>query len=353
MPAKLINLYSDTQTLPTAAMYEAMRSAELGDDQQALDPTVNRLEALAARMLGKPAAVLVPSGVMGNLCGLMSLAGHGDEFLVDPEAHVWWYEGGACFSIAGVTPRPVASHGGRLDPDEVRAAIRPANPHFPVPRVLWLENTHNRAGGRVTPIALHRELCRVAHDAGLSVHLDGARIFNAQVAGGTLAADYAKTCESVTFCLSKGLSCPVGSIVCGSAELVARARRIRKRLGGAMRQAGVLAAAGIVALETMIDRLADDHANARRLAEGLAELPGLTLDMESVETNMVYVDCSGTGQSSAELAKRLNAAGVMVSTPGAASLRFVTHRHITAEDVDEAVRRVAGVLAGLRAGIMH
>jgi len=340
----MINLYSDTQTLPTDAMYDAMRHAELGDDQQGLDPTANKLEALAAKMLGKESAVLVASGLMGNLCALMAQANHGDEVLVDPEAHLWWFEAGSYCSVAGVTPRPVASHHGLLDPAEVKVQLRPNNIHFPIPRLLWIENTHNRAGGRVVPIGLVGELCQVAHDAGLKVHMDGARIFNAQVASGVPAAEFAKTCDTVQFCLSKGLSCPIGSMVVGSRETCDRVRRIRKRLGGAMRQAGIFAAAGIVALETMIDRLAEDHANAKRLAQGLAGVGGLKLDLAGVETNMVYIDVKATGLSAAELATRLKAAGVMVSTPGAFSMRLVTHRHITAELVADAVSRIKGVL---------
>lgn len=340
----MINLYSDTQTLPTEAMYDALRAAELGDDQQALDPTVNKLEARAARLFGKEAALLVASGMMGNLCGLMCQTAHGDEVLLDPESHIWFYEGGSYASIAGLSPKPVPSSRGRIAPADLKAAIRPANLHFPTPRLLCLENTHNRAGGRVVPLDLHRELCDIAHNASLAVHLDGARIFNAQVASGVPVAEYAKTCDTVQFCLSKGLSCPIGSMLVGSARLIDQARRVRKRLGGAMRQAGIVAAAGIVALDTMIDRLADDHANARRLATGLARLPGLKVDLTSVETNMVYVDIADTGRTSADLAGRLLAAGVMASTPGPSALRFVTHRHITAESVDEALRRIAKVL---------
>lgn len=342
----MINLFSDTQTLPTPAMYEAMAGAELGDDQQQLDPTVNRLEALAAEMLGKSAALLVPSGMMGNLCALMAHCTHGDEVLLDPESHIWFYEAGAYAAVAGLSPMPVASERGLIAPQTLKAAIRPANLHFPAARLLCLENTHNRAGGRVVPIDLHRQLCDIAHDAGLAVHLDGARIFNAQVASGTPAREYAAACDTVQFCLSKGLSAPVGSVVVGSAELIAKARRVRKRLGGAMRQAGIFAAAGIVALETMIGRLAEDHANAKRLATGLAGVRGFSIDPAAVETNMVYSDIRGTGLGSADLAGRLNRAGVMASTPGPSALRFVTHRHITAELVDEAVRIIAETLAG-------
>lgn len=341
---EMINLYSDTQTLPTEEMYEAMRTAPLGDDMMRLDPTVNKFEALAAEMFAKEAALLVVSGTMGNLCGLMSLANPGDEVVLDPDAHVWYYEAGAFCSVGGLTPRPVPSHNGLFDPDEVEAAIRPVNLHMPVPKVLSLENTHNRGGGRVVPIDLHRKLCAIAHEHNMSVHLDGARIFNAQAATGVSVAEYAKTVESITFCLSKGLSCPIGSVVLGSTDFIERARRIRKRLGGAMRQAGIIAAAGIVALNTMVDRLRDDHENAKALATALSEIPVLKVDMERVETNFVFAECSATGMTARDLSLRFREAGVMSSTMGPQSLRFVTHRHITAAHVQEAVRRMKGVL---------
>lgn len=340
----IINLYSDTQTLPTPEMYEAIAKAPLGDDMMGLDPTVNELERLAAEITGKEAALMVTSGTMGNLVGLMALTSPGDEVILDPESHVWFYEAGAFCSVAGLTPRPVGNHGGLLDPGEMKAAIRPQNLHMPTPRVLSLENTHNRGQGRITPISLHRELCDVAHQKDLSVHLDGARIFNAQVATGVTVAEYAKTVESITFCLSKGLSCPVGSILAGSRLFIEKARRIRKRLGGAMRQAGILAAAGIVALSTMVGRLAEDHGNAKRLAEALAGLEGLSVDLKRVETNMVYVDVSGTGLTGQKLSELLKESGVMASVPSPSMLRFVTHRHITSSDIDEAVLRIREVL---------
>ncbi len=339
-----INLFSDTQTLPTEAMYEAIRSAELGDDQQGLDPTVNRLEEMTAARCGRAAAVFVPSGMMGNLCGAMALADHGDEILMDPDAHFWFYEAGAFVSVSGLAPRPLTLRDGLLSPDAVRAAVRPASDHLPRPRLLWLENTHNRAGGRVTPIDRHRDLCATARELGLKIHLDGARIFNACVATGTPVADYAREVDTLTFCFSKGLSCPAGSILVGDEATIARARVLRKRLGGAMRQAGILAACGIVALEQMIDRLADDHANAKRLAAALAELPGVAIDLARVETNMVFADVSGTGVPAADLAGRLLAAGVRVSVTGPATLRLVTHRHITPASVDDAVGRIKNVL---------
>jgi len=341
----ILNFRSDTQTLPTEEMLDAMRHAELGDDIFGEDPTVNRLQDMAANMLGKEAALLVISGTMGNLVALMTHAsGLGGEVVIDPEAHVFYYEGGGLCSIAGFTPMPVPSHAGMLDPDEVAAAIRKPNIHFPSARLLCLENTHNRSGGRVVPLDLHRKLCGVAHEHGLAVHLDGARIFNAAIAAGVSAADFAADCDSVQFCLSKGLSCPLGSMIVGSREFVERAKFHRKRVGGGMRQAGVIAAAGIVALEKMIDRLADDHANARLLARGVAEIPGLSVDMASVETNMVNVDHTGTGLPNDEIVAKLASGGVLVSPRPPMAFRMVTSRHTGKAEVEEAVARVRAAL---------
>ncbi len=336
----IINLRSDTQTLPTAAMMEAIAAAPLGDDIFGEDPTVARLEEMAAKMLGKEAAMLVISGTMGNLVSLMAQTNRGDEAIVDPVAHIFYREVGSMAAVAGLMPMPVASHDGLLDPEGVAAAIRKPNVHHPTPTVLCLENTHNWSGGRVVPLDLHRRLCEVAHDRGLKVHLDGARIFNAQVAAGIPASEWAKEADSVMFCLSKGLSCPLGSIVAGDAEFIDRARHCRKRIGGGMRQAGVIAACGIVALESMIDRLAEDHANAKLLAQGLADVPGLQVDVEKVETNMVYVDHSATGLPTDDVLARLKSAGVLASGSPPNRVRFVTHRHHDAAAIQEAVWRV-------------
>jgi len=235
-----------------------------------------------------------------------------------------------------------------LDVDEVAAAIRKPNVHYPTPRVLCLENTHNRSGGRVVPLDLHRRLCGVAHERGLKVHLDGARIFNAQVAAGIPASEWARDADSVVFCLSKGLSCPLGSVVVGDAEFIERARHSRKRIGGGMRQAGIIAACGIVALESMIDRLAEDHANAKLLAQGLSEVPGLRVDLDKVETNMVYVDHSATGLSTDEVLARVKSAGVLASGSPPKRVRLVTHRHIDRPAIAEAVKRI-GISSVLRA----
>jgi threonine aldolase len=333
----MINLRSDTQTLPTVEMLEAIRIAKLGDDTYGEDPTVKELEAKAAALLGKEAALLVISGHMGNLAALMAHANPGDEVLLDPESHIFWYEVGSLANIAGLMPKPVAAQNGLLDPASVKAAIRARNLHYPIPRVLCLENTHNRAGGKVTPPDLHRRLCSVARNAGLLVHLDGARIFNAAIACGVPAAEFCKDVDSLMFCLSKGLSCPLGSLLVGSRDFIANANRARKRLGGGMRQAGVIAACGIVALDTMIDRLVDDHRTARRLAEGINRISGLCVDPATVETNMVYVDHAATGLSTEDVMTKLKSAGVLVSGRPPKHVRLVTNRHISNSIVDEAL----------------
>ena len=338
---ELINLYSDTQTLATEEMLEAMVKAECGDDVAGTDPTVNRLQEIAAARVGQEAALFVPSGTMGNLVSLMAVGGHGNEILVHEEAHVYYYESGAMCSIAGFTPRLVSAPRGIMTPEILETYLRPRNVHHPRTAALALENTHNRGGGSVTSPALHRRLVDWAHERGLHVHLDGARVFNAAVAAGVDVKTYTANVDSVMFCLSKGLSAPVGSIVAGRAEFIERARFARKRVGGAMRQAGHMAAAGIVALEKMVDRLAEDHANARRLAELAAKIPGLAVDLASVETNMVYVDMADLGVPLEKFLAELQARGVRVSAIPPTRFRMVTHRHISARDVEAAARALA------------
>ena len=340
MATDTINLRSDTQTLPTPAMRQAIFDAELGDDTYHEDPTVTRFQALAAAMLGKEAALLTIGGHMANLVALMVHAKPGEEVVIDQDAHIFYYEVGSMASVAGLMPMPVRSHNGMLDPDEVRAAIRAPGLHFPVPRVLCLENTHNRSGGRVVPVDLHRQLCDIAHERGLVVHLDGARIFNAAIAAQVPVTEYTHHVDSLMFCLSKGLSCPLGSVLAGSAAFIDQAIRARKRLGGGMRQAGLIAAAGIVALETMIDRLADDHALAKVLARGLSEIPGVSIDPASVETNMVYVDHSASGLTTEQVMGRLMEAGVIASARPPTHVRLVTNRHHDESIVAEALRRI-------------
>lgn len=340
----IINIRSDTQTLPTAAMLQAIASAPLGDDTYEEDPTVRKLEALAAERLGKPAAMLVISGNMGNLCALMTHARPGEEVLLDPHSHIFYYESGGLASIAGLMPMCVPTDRGLMDPQDLRSAIRGRNIHHPRPRLLCLENTHNRSGGRVVPLDLHRQLCAVAREHDLAVHLDGARIFNAAIAAGVPAAEYARDVDSVMFCLSKGLSCPLGSVLVGERDFIDRARWIRKRLGGGMRQAGIIAAAGIVALEQMVDRLAEDHAHARLLAEQLNDIPGVSVDLAGVETNIVNADHADTGLSNAEVLQRLKSAGVLVVARPPSQVRFVVNRHHDRETVLEVARRVRSAL---------
>lgn len=339
-----INLRSDTQTLPTKAMLEAIATAPLGDDTYGDDPTVARFEAMAADAMGKPAAMLAISGHMANLIALIVHAPAGSEVILDADSHIMHYEVGSLASVAHLMPWPVASEAGMLDPARVAAAIRERDIHYPTPKLLCLENTHNRSGGRVIPLRLHEALCDVAHSRGLAVHLDGARIFNAAIAAGVAVHDYTKTVDSVMFALTKGLSCPLGSVLAGDVAFIEQARHVRRRLGGGMRQAGIIAAAGIVALETMVERLVDDHIRARQLAEGLAKIPGLRVDLDTVQTNMVYVDHSETGFSTNEIAANLEACGVIVSHRPPRHIRLVTNRHHDEAMIAEAITRIRAAL---------
>ena len=340
-----IDLRSDTVTLPTPAMRRAMASAPLGDDVYGDDPTVNTLEEIAAARLGKAAAVLVPSGTLGNLLGVVVNSRSGEEVIADAQAHVFLSEAAGAAAIGGVQIHPVSTPAGIMSAGQIDAAVRPrGDVHQPVSAAVTLENTHNRHGGVVWPLDALEAASRAAHNRGLRVHLDGARIFNAAVALGVDVADIAACADTVTFCLSKGLSCPAGSLFCGSVEAVEEARRWRKRLGGAMRQAGVLAAAGLVALECMVDRLAEDHVNARTLALGLAELPGITCDLSRVQTNIVYFDLvKMTGQVFIDECRQR---GLLGGAPGRQRIRFVAHYGITPADIQSTLRICDEVLAG-------
>src|SRR5437016_7342567 len=280
--------------MPSPEMRQAMVTAPLGDDVFGDDPTTNKLLEVAAERMGKAAAMFVPSGTMGNLIGIAINARSGEELIADADSHAFYYETGGAAAVCGVQIRPVATERGVMSPRQVEEAVRPRDdPHQPITAAITFENTHNRHGGIVWPLADLRAASDAAHSQGLRVHLDGARIFNAAVALNVEAADIASCADTVTFCLSKGLACPVGSIFCGSEEDVEQARRWRKRLGGGMRQVGVLAAAGLIALDHMVDRLAEDHVNAHTLAEGLAEMPGVRCDVERVQTNLVFFDLEG------------------------------------------------------------
>ena len=340
---KVIDLRSDTVTHPTPEMRKAMFEAEVGDDVYGEDPTVNRLEALAARMMGKEAALFVTSGTQSNLVAVLTHTNHGDEIILGDQAHIFWYEVGGASVIGGVIMRTVPTDScGRLNLDDVEPAIRSKDIHYPLTTLICLENTHNRCGGAVLTADYTDEVCNLAHGRGLKVHLDGARIFNGAVALGVPASTLARNVDSVALCLSKGLSAPVGSLLCGNRDFVERARKFRKMLGGAMRRAGVIAAAGIVALETMVDRLAEDHANAGRLAQGLAGIKGIRLAQEDIPTNIVMFELSPE-LSVLEFMEGLKKAGVKVGLRDGRPFRAVTHRMISSPDIDEALTRIEAV----------
>ena len=340
-----VELRSDTMTRPTPAMRKAMAEAEVGDDVFGEDPTVNRLEAMAAERLGKEAALFVPSGTMANLVSQMAHCGRGDEMILGSLAHSFYYEQGGSAAVAAIHPRTVPNRpDGKLPLDELEAAIRGDNIHFPRTRLIALENTHNLCGGAPLEPAYLRSVGDIARRHGIKLHIDGARLFNAAVALGVPAQQLAVEADSVSFCLSKGLAAPVGSVVCGSREFIQTARRARKVLGGGMRQAGVLAAAGIVALNEMVDRLAEDHANAHRLAEGLAGMPGLELNPEQYKTNIVYFDVVKPGLSAAELVAALQKEGVRMLASGPRKIRAVTHYEVTSRDIDYALEAMARVI---------
>ena len=333
----VIDLRSDTVTLPSPAMRAAMAAAEVGDDVYGEDPTVNRLEAMAATMLGKEAAVFVASGTMGNLASVLAHCGRGQEAILGDESHIYNYEAGGASALGGVVLHPVQTRpDGTMPIESLTAAIRSAadnhNLHHHAPAgVICLENTHNRCGGAVVPPSYFGEVAAVARRHGLPVHLDGARLFNAVVARGLPATAWAEHVTSIQLCLSKGLAAPVGSIIVGPAGVVFAARKVRKMLGGGMRQAGVLAAAGIVALTEMVGRLEEDHRHAKILAEGLAVLPGIDLKPGAVQTNIVVIRLA-TAEKAERFAARLGESGVKVSNFGGGRLRLVTHYGISAED---------------------
>jgi len=334
---KTIDLRSDTVTLPTKEMLEAIASAELGDDVSREDPTVNRLEQISADRFGKEAGLLVASGTAGNLISVMTHCRHGDEIYCESEAHIYYYEVGGMSAVAGVIPRLIKGNRGVYTSEQLEAHYRGREMHYPNPSLVAIENTHNRAGGCCWTPREVEEVGRAAHDRGMKVHIDGARIFNACVALDVSPEEYTKSVDSVTFCLSKGLSCPVGSVLVGDKEFIDRARKSRKILGGGMRQAGIIAAPGIVALETMIPRLREDHDNAKLLAKGLADM-GLSIDMATVQTNIVVAE-TAPGKS-AELISKAKRSGVLCSSFGRSLVRFVTHRGITEEDIEEVLERL-------------
>jgi threonine aldolase len=334
-----IDLRSDTVTYPTKAMRQAMAKAEVGDDVFGEDPTVNKLQELAAEKMGKEAGLFVPSGTMGNLAAILAHCGRGDEVILGNKAHTFLYEAGGISALGGVHSCQLPNQAdGTLILDDIQAAIRSKDAHQPISRLVCLENTHNRCGGVALTSVYTRAVSELAHQNGLYLHMDGARIFNAAAAQGVPAKELAEPADSVTFCLSKGLSAPVGSVLCGTEEFITKAHRIRKQLGGGMRQAGILAAAGIVALETMVERLAEDHKRAKYLTQGLSFLPWIVMDPGTPQTNMIFMSLAdsfpmGAKKVAEELAKK----GVRVGVVGKGRFRLVTHYWIDDQAVDKAI----------------
>lgn len=339
----MIDLRSDTVTLPTDAMRKAVFEAEVGDDVYGEDPTVNRLQELAADIIGKEAAMLVPSGTMGNQIAILTHCRPGTEVILEADSHIYYYEAAAASVFAGVQPRPLPGKRGSLPAKLVEWAIREDDVHLPPTSLICLENTHNRAGGTVVPLEDMKAVYDVACRHNLPVHLDGARIFNASVASGVAVKEFTSCTTSVQFCLSKGLGAPVGSIIAGSKDFVTEARRWRKRLGGGMRQAGIFAAAGIVALETMIDRLAEDHANARLLADGLAALKGIEFNPDDVDTNIVIV--KPTAMSIQQLGSELEKRGILTVVIEPDRVRFTTNKDVNRNDIEKTIAAVKDILA--------
>lgn len=342
---KTIDLRSDTLTLPTQAMREAIYNAELGDDVFGEDPTTNRLEKMAAERMGKEAAMLVTSGTMGNLVSILTHCNRGEEVILGDKSHTFLYEAGGMSAVGGVHPHTIANQNdGTMRLEDIESAIRGNNVHFPRSKLICLENTHNRCYGSALTAQYTESVAKLAADRGIRVHLDGARIFNAAIALGVDVKELTRHVDSVSFCLSKGLSSPVGSLICGSSRFIAEARRNRKVLGGGMRQSGIIAAAGIIALGQMVDRLAEDHKNAKRLAEGIARIPGLSIELNKIQTNIVYFDTSDEQFTAGTLVKRLADRGLKILLLGPRRLRAVTHYGISTEDIDLVLTAMSEVL---------
>jgi threonine aldolase len=342
-----IDLRSDTVTQPTPEMRRAMAEAVVGDDVYGEDPTVNRLQDMAAQMTGKQAALFVPSGTMGNLASILAHCNRGDEVILGDQAHTFNLEAAGITALGGIQAYQIPNQpDGSLDLNDIKAAIRGDDPHYPTSRLIALENTHNRCGGNALPVEYIRSVGQIAQESNLRLHIDGARIFNAAVALGVSAAELVAPADSVTFCLSKGLSAPVGSLICGSEKFIARAQRMRKQLGGGMRQAGILAAAGIVALQKMVDRLSEDHRRARELAEGLAQITGVILEYGLPKTNIVFINLAPELPLNAfQIGTRLERRGIRVQVKNASTFRLVTHYWINDQDVERTIgafREVVG-----------
>jgi threonine aldolase len=344
MMKNLIDLRSDTVTRPTPAMRKAMAEAEVGDDVFGEDPTVNALQEKVAHLLGKEASLFVPSGTMANQLSIKSHTQPGDEVIIELSSHPYNFEGGAGAALSGIQFQCLKGVRGILDASQIEEAIRPDDHHFPVTRLVCLENTHNRGGGSIYPIEKISEIYRLAKSKGLLLHLDGARLWNASVATGIKSEEYAQWADSVSVCLSKGLGAPIGSLVAGSKSFIDRVHRFRKMFGGGMRQAGIIAAAGIYALDHHIERLKDDHQNARRLAVGLKEFKGVSIDPKHVETNIVIFDVSNTGMTGAQVGEAMKKEGVLIHAFSRTQIRLVTHLDITSEDIETALKAFEKIL---------
>ena len=347
----VVDLRSDTVTKPSVEMRRAMAEAEVGDDVYLEDPTVNRLQERAAEIFGREAALFVPSGSMGNLIAIKIHTRPGNEVICEERGHVFNYEMGAMSAIAGTVPRPIYAEGGILRWEQVKRQIRPKVYYRAQTGLISLESTHNLAGGTVYPLEVIEEICNGAHDAGIPVHMDGARIFNAATHLSSDVRTLTARCDSVMFCLSKGLGAPVGSMLLGSRDFIDQARVARKTLGGGLRQAGVLAAAGLVALEKGPQRLAEDHANARHLAEGLAQIPGIRINPAKVQTNIMILDVSGTGLTSTELSAALKQHKVLSSGVSPETMRMVTHLDVNRQMIDRALEVMARVVGAKPVGV--
>jgi threonine aldolase len=339
-----IDLRSDTVTKPTPAMRKAMAEAEVGDDVYGEDPTMNLLQEKVAKILGKEASIFVPSGTMANQLAIKSHTQPGDEVIIEAASHSYNFEGGASAALSGIQFSCLKGSRGILEASQIEEAIRPDDHHFPVTRLVCLENTHNRGGGSIYPIEKMSQISRFAKSRGLQVHLDGARLWNASVASGIKPHEYGQWADSVSVCLSKGLGAPVGSLVAGSKPFIDRVHRFRKMFGGGMRQVGIIAAAGIYALDHHIERLKEDHQNAKRLALGLKEIKGVSLNPDHVETNILIFDVADTGIAPIQIRDEIKKEGVLIHAVGKTQIRLVTHLDVSKEDIEMALKAFKKVL---------
>lgn len=335
----MIDLRSDTVTKPTEEMRKAAYMAEVGDDVYGEDPTVKKLEETAAEIVGKEAALFVTSGTQGNQVSVLTHCRSGNEIILENESHIFYYESGAVAAFAGVQTRTIPGERGAMDPAAIEAAIRSEDQHYPETGLICLENTHNRAGGAIIPVENMKEIYSIAKKHQIPVHVDGARLFNAAAGSGRPVTDFTQYCDTVQICLSKGLGAPVGSILSGSEEFIKAARKWRKRLGGGLRQSGIIAAPGLIALTKMKDRLALDHENARRLAEGIQNISGLDV-ANQIDTNIIVVDVRGKNMNSDQFVERLRGQGVLAGTFGNYFVRFVTHFDVSKEEIEKALASI-------------